>query len=95
MKKKRALTDRTDSIEKDVLDSLEQEIQEAIDFDIQCDILKLCGWIRVDTTIYSGPMWADVVDWISENCQGAYKNNVGTWLFEDAKDATMFILRWS
>ena len=37
----------------------------------------------------------DVVMWADENCVDLFLHNGRTWLFENEKDATMFILRWS
>ena len=37
----------------------------------------------------------DVVMWADENCVDLFLHNGRTWLFENEKDATMFILRWA
>ena len=37
----------------------------------------------------------DVVLWADENCVDLFLHDGQTWLFENEKDATMFILRWS
>lgn len=37
----------------------------------------------------------DVLLWADENCVDHFVHNGRTWLFENEKDATMFILRWA
>ena len=38
---------------------------------------------------------ADIDKWVSEYVRGHFETMGLVWLFEDAKDATMFILKWS
>ena len=39
--------------------------------------------------------YSKTAEWVHLNATGDYKLVKGQWLFEDPKDATMFILRWS
>ena len=39
--------------------------------------------------------YSKTAEWVHLNAQGDYKLIKGQWLFKDAKDATMFILRWA
>jgi hypothetical protein len=36
----------------------------------------------------------DITYWLEENIKNPFERNGRDFLFEDSKDATMFILRW-
>jgi len=53
------------------------------------------GWTRVMIDRLQDNKHAiDITHWLRENCQGAYERNGRDFLFENEKDAIMFILRW-
>ena len=78
--------------------------QEVIDT-ITMEILNKEGWTQTNVNpafskygMMSVPFedwYSRTAEWIHLNAQGDYKLLKGQWLFEDPKDATMFILRWS
>jgi hypothetical protein len=45
--------------------------------------------------MYRSTWYTDTAEWVHKNATGDYKLLKGQWLFEEPKDATMFILRWS
>ena len=83
------------NIEKVVLDELGKEFSEAMDFEILADMLCMIGWTKFSIPRFIDNHHAvDISYWLADHCQGKYKRNGRTFLFEDSKDATMFILRW-
>ena len=82
-------------IEKELTDSLADEIRKTIDFNLMCDIMvKLRGFVVVEIDYSPDKKWIDVMEWVDAIVTGEYKEHNGTWLFEKAEDATMFLLRW-
>lgn len=84
-----------------VVDKIEaimaDEIQKEIDFAILSDMLVACGWTRVELPPFDNRYHAvDISDWVNENCgkRAEFKQFGRTYVFEDAKDATAFALKW-
>lgn len=79
-----------------IVDELAEEMQKTMDFDILCDVLSRFGWtvIEMNYDPINGQGWNDVVNWADDNFSGGHKEHAGKWLIEQAKDATMFALKW-
>ena len=96
------------SLQDDIIDRVADDMARKIDKDLLDDmmiaVLKDEGWIETkvnpaytDMAIDSGKYeewYSKTAEWIHINAQGDYKLIKGQWLFEDPRDATMFILRW-
>ena len=97
-------------LEEEMLDHAAKNIAREIDKElldiIMIDVLtKDEGWILTkvnpafaDIGMLSGKYeewYSKTAEWIHLNAQGDYKLLKGQWLFEDPRDATMFILKWS
>jgi hypothetical protein len=94
-------------LEEKFASELSREIAREIDKEIieilMIEILKDKGWIQTkinpafnnNTAMYRSTWYTDTAEWVHKNATGDYKLLKGQWLFEDPKDATMFILRWS
>jgi hypothetical protein len=83
------------NLAQEITETLAKEMQESIDFEIRSDILCRFGWTRFDISRYIDNDHAvDITYWLEDNCFGEYKRDGRKFLFEDSKDATMFILRW-
>ena len=103
MKKKRALSDSRSagndwegSLEDYMAHTMAKEIQQEIDRGILWSILEADGWVRVSLDRFQDNHHAiDIREWIEQSCQGNYITSGSDFIFEEAKDATMFILRWS
>lgn len=96
------ITDKLlDNMAKRMADEIDREIIE----NITMEILIEDGWTQTNLNpplSEYGMMKKPFEDWYSitaEWChlyvQGEYKLLRGKWLFNDPRDATMFILRWS
>ena len=94
-------------LEEKFASELSREIAREIDKEIieilMIEILKDKGWIQTkinpafnnNTAMYRSTWYTDTAEWVHKNATGDYKLLKGQWLFEEPKDATMFILRWS
>ena len=103
---KRAMTS---SLQDEILDQMgkdmAREIDKALLDDMMIAVLTHDGWTKTtvnpaytDIGMLSGRFeewYSRTAEWIHLNAQGDYKLVKGQWLFEDPRDATMFILRWS
>jgi hypothetical protein len=60
------------------------------------DRLQDLGWISVTIDRLQDNSYAvDITYWLKENCQGCYERHGRNFLFENNKDAVLFILRWA
>jgi hypothetical protein len=75
--------------------TLPYEIEDAINFSIICDILVVCGWVRVVQSSMTSNTSNEVAAWVTENAKGEFKNHGLVWVFSDAVDATAFTLKWA
>lgn len=85
------------NIEESILEDLGKQLSDAVDFEILAELLwKVEGWIKFEIPRFVDNHHAvDIGYWLLDNCQGEYKRNGRTFLFESPKDATLFILRWA
>jgi len=83
-------------LQEQVLADLAKGMEESMDFVILSDVLHAFGWtvINVDYDPDSGQGWNDVKNWADDNFTGEHREHRGTWLIENAQDATMFALKW-
>jgi hypothetical protein len=83
------------TLEEDITNQLGVQMQKEIDKEVLWGMLKDLGWTRVLLDRLQDNKHAiDITYWLEENCQGAYERDGRDFLFENPKDATMFILRW-
>jgi hypothetical protein len=58
-------------------------------------MLQGIGWTRVMLDrLQDNNHAVDITYWLEENIKNPFERNGRDFLFEDSKDATMFILRW-
>jgi hypothetical protein len=83
------------SIEQEIADKMGNDMAREIDREVLWGMLKGIGWTRVMLDRFQDNNHAvDITHWLALNCQGAYERNGRDFIFEDSKDATLFILRW-
>ena len=81
----------------DLENELAKILQQEIDNEILIETFVESGWTKV--ILKELPTFEDsgsIAYWLGENCKGMYKSfphNI--YLFEDSKDAELFILRWA
>ena len=83
------------TLEEDITNQLGVQMQKEIDKEVLWGMLKDLGWTRVLLDRLQDNKHAiDITYWLEENCQGAYERDGRDFLFENPKDASMFILKW-
>lgn len=82
------------SLENDIADHLAKQISKEIDDGIMAVMLTETGWTPVQYHFKDNYHANDVTFWLLENCKGKWRRLGSEYLFEDAKEAEWFILRW-
>lgn len=84
------------ALQQEILDELSIGMQSQIDFEILSGILvDVCGWQRVDLERFKNNQQAvDITTWCHDNIKGEWKRNGCRFIFESAKDATWFLLKY-
>lgn len=82
------------SLQQQVLDDLAKDMSKSMDFEILCDVLSRFGWTVLEVEYNNDQRWVDVKNWAEDNFKDSYQEHAGTWLIENAKDATMLALWW-
>lgn len=91
MKKKKLLTDKTNGAFETAVEEAGRAMAREIDREVLWGMLEALGWTRV---ILSRNNNLHINIWLSKNCKGAFEYSSNDYLFEDAKDANWFKLRW-
>lgn len=82
------------NIEEDLIREAGKAMAKSMDFDIICDVFAPMGYVVAKIEYGPDKKWVDVFAWADSNCTGKFQEHSGKWLFAQAKDATMFMLRW-
>lgn len=80
--------------EEEIATVISYKISEEIDAAFMADIYRDAGWTEVRIPRPTRQARTDVIDWC-KSLDMVYHSSGPIWLFKDAKDATLFILRWS
>jgi hypothetical protein len=84
------------SLEKEMIEKAGIEMSREIDREVLWSMLKEIGWTRVILSSETAMINATAIkEWLSFNCLGSYEKHYSDFIFENTKDASMFILRWS
>ena len=80
-----------DDIEQALANILREEIDKELLVDLRCADLVNQGWTmaRIDASI------EDIGSWMQANIHGDWRAFHDRWLFENADDAVLLLLRWS
>jgi hypothetical protein len=82
-------------LEEEIADRLGSKMAQEIDREILWGMLESMGWTRVLLDRLQDNKHAiDITIWLEENIKNPFERNGRDFIFEDTKDATMFILRW-
>jgi hypothetical protein len=81
-------------IGRELIAQLSDDLAKSIDFSIIAQMLVDSGWLSVVTPHQVNHRTPGMAEWMEENCQGKYQYHDQTFLFEDARDISMFTLRW-
>jgi hypothetical protein len=82
-------------LEKEMIEAKAQEMQQEIDFEILWGMLQGIGWTRVMLPrLVDNKHAVDITHWLALNTKKAFERRGRDFIFEDAKDANWFVLRW-
>lgn len=82
-------------LEEEIMEKAGQEMAREIDREILWGMLIGIGWTRVNLSSETAMTQATrILEWLTQNCQGAYEKHRSDFIFEDSRDATVFILKW-
>jgi hypothetical protein len=82
-------------LEKEIMEAKAKEMSDDIDREILWGMLQGIGWTRVNLSSETAMTQATrISEWLIQNCQAPYEKHRSDFLFEDNRDATMFILKW-
>ena len=83
------------TLEEEIINKAGKEMAREIDREILWGLFEGIGWTRFKISRLTDNMHAvDISFWLDENCKGQFERNGAEFLFEDSKDAVLFMLRW-
>jgi hypothetical protein len=82
-------------VEQEIADKMGNDMAREIDREVLWGMLKGIGWTRVMLDrLQDNKHAVDITIWLEENIKNPFERNGRDFIFEDSKDATMFILTW-
>jgi hypothetical protein len=89
------ISEQTVMLEKEIMEAKAKEMSDDIDREILWGMMEGIGWTRVIIPSETAMTQATrILEWLTQNCQAPYEKHYSDFIFEDSRDATMFILRW-
>jgi hypothetical protein len=83
------------TLEEEIANKMSTQMQKEVDREVLWGMLKELGWTRVTLSRLQDNKHAiDITYWIEEHCKGAHEREGRDFIFENPKDASVFILRW-
>ncbi len=83
------------TLEEEILNKAGKDMAREIDREVLWGLFEGVGWTQFKISRFTDNMHAvDISYWLEENCQGQFERNGAEFLFEDSKDAVLFMLRW-
>ena len=81
--------------EEEMIAKAGNELAREIDREVLWGMLEGIGWTRVMLPRFVDNNHAvDISYWLADNCKNPFERHGRDFLFESAKDAQWFILRW-
>lgn len=94
MKKKRQLTDRSDTFLEEVYNQNAKTLAEEIDAQMLRTLYQQLGWHEVVLQPMNWEQNYQVDTWVENNIKNRIWTHGLVWMFEDDRDAMWFKLRW-
>jgi hypothetical protein len=83
------------NLEEELIEKAGNDMAREIDREVLWGMLEGIGWTRVMLPRYIDNTHAiDITYWLEETIKNPFERNGRDFLFEDAKDANWFKLRW-
>ena len=84
------------NLEDELARVMSEEIAKEIDSEVLFGVYKELGWQAVVLdSLGSRKRSIDILEWCAIHCNGHYHNSGRKFVFEDSKDALLFILAWN
>ncbi len=83
------------NLQEEIIEELGTKMQSAVDREILWGILVDFGWTRVKLSRFVDNRHAvDITYWLDEHVKNPFERDGADFIFENSKDALMFILKW-
>ena len=83
------------NLEEELLNKAGNDMAREIDREVLWGLFEGIGWTRFKISRLTDNNHAvDISYWLDENCKGKFERNGSEFLFEDSKDAVLFMMRW-
>jgi hypothetical protein len=83
------------TLEEEIINKAGNAMAREIDREVLWGMMEDMGWTRVMLTRLTDNNHAiDIRNWLALNTKKSYESNGRDFIFEDAKDANWFVLRW-
>jgi hypothetical protein len=87
--------EQTYMLDAEMIEAKAKEMQQEIDREVLWGMLQGIGWTRVMLPrLIDNHHAIDIRHWLESNCKNAYERRGRDFIFENAKDANWFVLRW-
>jgi len=83
------------TLEEELLTKAGNDMAREIDREVLWGLFEGMGWTRFKISRLTDNNHAvDISYWLDKNCKGQVERNGAEFLFEDSKDAVLFMMRW-
>jgi hypothetical protein len=83
------------TLEEEIINKAGYDMAREVDREVLWGMLEGIGWQRVMLTRLTDNTHAiDIRNWLALNTKKSYESNGRDFIFEDARDANWFVLRW-
>jgi hypothetical protein len=83
------------TLEEEMIAKAGKEMANEIDREVLWGMLEGMGWHRVMLPrLIDNNHAVDIAHWLALNCKNSHERNGRDFLFESARDADWFVLRW-
>ncbi len=83
------------NIQDEMIEFKAKQLSDEIDREVLWGMLEGIGWHRVMLPRLTDNNHAvDITHWLALNCKNSHERSGRDFLFEEAKDADWFVLRW-
>ena len=83
------------NLEEELHTKAGNDMAREIDREVLWGLFEGMGWTRFKISRLTDNNHAiDITIWLKDNCKGKFERNGAEFLFEDSKDAVLFMMRW-
>lgn len=84
-----------DDLEQQIITGIGTQLSNEVDREVLWGMLGGIGWTRVMLDRLTDNYHAiDITYWLEENTKNPFEREGRDFIFEDSKDAMLFILKW-